>query len=81
MEEDEDRILLNSLGVESANAECIERDVLAEVPGSGSDSLAFCFLSSFKLTVVSTKPACNAAVSFKVVYLNFERLPGKNRFS
>ncbi|KAI9122096.1 hypothetical protein K1719_006785 [Acacia pycnantha] len=30
MEEDEDRILLNSLGVESANHECIERDVLAE---------------------------------------------------
>ncbi|KAF7804623.1 protein CHROMATIN REMODELING 8 [Senna tora] len=30
MEEDEDRIVLNSLGVESANPECIERDVLAK---------------------------------------------------
>ncbi|XP_028767590.1 protein CHROMATIN REMODELING 8 [Neltuma alba] len=30
MEEDEDRILLNSLGLESANHECIEKDVLAE---------------------------------------------------
>ena len=31
MEEDEDRILLNSLGIASANPEDIERDVLAEV--------------------------------------------------
>lgn len=39
MEEDEDRILLNSLGIASANPEDIERDVLAEV----SD----CSLSNF----------------------------------
>lgn len=34
MEEDEDRILLNSLGIASANPEDIERDVLAEVSDS-----------------------------------------------
>lgn len=31
MEEEEDRILLNSLGVTSANPEDIERDLLKEV--------------------------------------------------
>lgn len=31
MEEDEDRILLSSLGVTSANPEDIERDILSEV--------------------------------------------------
>jgi hypothetical protein len=40
MEEDEDRILLNSLGIASANPEDIERDVIAEVS-------AFTFLEFF----------------------------------
>lgn len=31
MEEEEDRLLLNSLGVTSANPEDIERDILKEV--------------------------------------------------
>ena len=40
MEEDEDAILLTSLGVKSANPQDIERDVLVEV--LASVSLAFC---------------------------------------
>lgn len=75
MEEDEDRILLNSLGVESANPECIEREVIAEVPGSGSDSIAFCFLSSFKFTD-SLSPFLMPPSPLGL-YLNFQGLPGR----
>ena len=40
MEEDEDRILLNSLGIASANPEDIERDVLAEVLDSSLSNVS-----------------------------------------
>lgn len=45
MEEEEDRILLSSLGVTSANPEDIERDILAKVSALTSIPFQFYYIT------------------------------------
>lgn len=60
MEEEEDRILLSSLGVKSANPEDIERDVLEKVY-----IISFC-LFTFFICYLHFSLSFTASISFEI---------------